>query len=173
MKSDLTEAEASDPASSAGAATRWNPTDHTWETTSRGRAILSDPRLNRGTACTESERDARGLTGLIPAQVMTLEQQATRAYAQYRAKATDLDKNVYLRSLQDRNEVLFYHLLGEHLSQMLPIVYPPPVGTRIQRYSHESRRARGVYLSVDAPEDIERSLRASGLGPEDVHREVD
>ena len=168
MKSDLTEAEASDPASSAGAATRWNPHDHTWETTSRGRAILSDPRLNRGTAFTESERDALGLTGLIPAQVMTLEQQATRAYAQYRAKATDLDKNVYLRSLQDRNEVLFYHLLGEHLSEMLPIVYTPTVGTAIQRYSHEYRRSRGVYLSVDAPQDIERSLRASGLGPEDV-----
>ncbi|MFI0816448.1 NAD-dependent malic enzyme [Streptomyces sp. NPDC021098] len=138
------------------------------KTTARGRAILSDPRLNRGTAFTESERDALGLTGLIPAQVMTLEQQATRAYAQYRAKPTDLDKNVYLRSLQDRNEVLFYHLLGQHLSEMLPIVYTPTVGTAIQRYSHEYRRSRGVYLSVDAPQDIERALRASGLGADDV-----
>ncbi|MFJ5222174.1 NAD-dependent malic enzyme [Streptomyces sp. NPDC088400] len=172
MKSDpLSEAKEADPTSSviqATRATRWDPTGDSWETTSRGRAVLSDPRLNKGTAFTEGERRRLGLTGLIPSQVMTLEQQVTRAYGQYRAKATDLDKNVYLRSLQDRNEVLFYRLLGQHLSEMLPIVYTPTVGTAIERYSHEYRRSRGIYLSVDSPQDIEPALRASGLGPQDV-----
>ncbi|MGS2585915.1 NAD-dependent malic enzyme [Streptomyces hebeiensis] len=168
MKSDPPEAKDSGPSSSASPATRWNSADGSWETTSRGRAVLTDPRLNKGTAFTREERRDLGLTGLIPAQVMTLEQQVTRAYAQYRAKATDLDKNVYLRSLQDRNEVLFYRLLGQYLSEMLPIVYTPTVGTAIERYSHEYRRSRGIYLSVDAPEDIEPALRAAGLGPGDV-----
>ncbi|WP_030742979.1 NAD-dependent malic enzyme [Streptomyces sp. NRRL F-5135] len=168
MKSDPPEAKDSGPSSSVSPATRWNSADGSWETTSRGRAVLTDPRLNKGTAFTREERRDLGLTGLIPAQVMTLEQQVTRAYAQYRAKATDLDKNVYLRSLQDRNEVLFYRLLGQYLSEMLPIVYTPTVGTAIERYSHEYRRSRGIYLSVDAPEDIEPALRAAGLGPGDV-----
>lgn len=64
--------------------------------------------------------------------------------------------------------MLFYRLVGDHLAEVLPIVYTPTVGIAIARYSHEYRRPRGVYLSVDAPEDIERSLRASGLGPDDV-----
>jgi len=75
---------------------------------------------------------------------------------------------VYLRALHDRNEVLFFRLVADHLAEMLPIVYTPTVGTAIQQYSHEYRRLRGVYLSVDAPEDVERALRAPGAGAEDV-----
>lgn len=138
------------------------------ETTARGRAVLTNPRLNRGTAFTQEQRRELDLVGLVPAQVLTLEQQAERAYQQYRAQPTDLAKNVYLTALHDRNEVLFYRLIGDHLAQMLPIVYTPTVGTAIERYSFEYRRPRGIYLSADAPEDIERSLRAAGLGPGDV-----
>ncbi|WP_406344118.1 NAD-dependent malic enzyme [Streptomyces sp. NBC_01578] len=138
------------------------------ETTARRRAVLTNPRLNRGTAFTQEQRRELDLVGLVPAQVLTLEQQAERAYQQYRAQPSDLAKHVYLSALHDRNEVLFYRLIGDHLAEMLPIVYTPTVGTAIERYSFEYRRPRGIYLSADAPEDIERSLRASGLGSDDV-----
>ncbi|MDX6352182.1 MAG: hypothetical protein QOF84_6972 [Streptomyces sp.] len=152
---------------SAGATT-WNSEQGCWETTARGRAVLADPRLNRGTAFTDEERDALGLVGLLPPGMLDLDQQAARAYAQYGAEPDDLAKNVNLTALHDRNEVLFYRLVGDHLDEMLPIVYTPTVGTAIQRYSNEYRRPRGVYLSVDAPGQIERALRTSGLGADDV-----
>ena len=75
---------------------------------------------------------------------------------------------MYLANLRDRNEVLFYRLLTEHISEMLPVVYTPTVGLAIERFSHEFRRTRGVYLSVDHPEDVETALRNTGLGPDDV-----
>jgi malate dehydrogenase (oxaloacetate-decarboxylating) len=142
--------------------------DNALETTRRGREVLSDPRLSRGTAFTEAEREALGLIGLLPPGVSTIEEQAHRAYAQFSRQGTDLGKNVFLSLLSDRNEVLFYRLLQEHLTEMLPIVYTPTVGEAIEHYSSEYRRPRGVYLSVDRPEDIERSLRAPGLSAEDV-----
>ncbi|MFE4413296.1 NAD-dependent malic enzyme [Streptomyces sp. NPDC056821] len=148
--------------------TRWNARHRRWDTAARGRAVLADARLNKGTAFTEDERQALDLVGLLPPQVLTLEQQSSRAYAQYLAQPDDLAKHVNLTALQDRNEVLFYRLVSEHLDEMLPIVYTPTVGTAIERYSSQYRRPRGVYLSVDAPEDVERSLRATGLGPDDV-----
>ncbi|GHH03321.1 NAD-dependent malic enzyme [Streptomyces rubradiris] len=136
--------------------------------TARGRAVLGDPRINRGTAFTEAERRALDLVGLVPPGVLTQDQQAERAYGQFRQQPDDLAKSVNLTALHDRNEVLFYRLVGDHLEEMLPIVYTPTVGTAIRRYSTEYRRPRGIYLSVDAPGDIERSLRASGLGAGDV-----
>ncbi|MFF3919199.1 NAD-dependent malic enzyme [Streptomyces sp. NPDC001852] len=148
--------------------TQWKARADRFETSARGRAVLADPRLNRGTAFTEQERRELGLDGLVPPRVLTLDQQADRAYGQYSAQPTDLAKHVNLAALHDRNEVLFYRLLSDHLSEMLPIVYTPTVGTAIERYSTEYRRPRGIYLSVDAPEDMERALRASGLGAEDV-----
>ncbi|MFF8906535.1 NAD-dependent malic enzyme [Streptomyces olivaceoviridis] len=136
--------------------------------TARGRAVLADPRINRGTAFTEEERRALDLVGLVPPHVLTQDEQAERAYGQFRDQAGDLARSVNLTALHDRNEVLFYRLVGDHLEEMLPIVYTPTVGTAIRRYSTEYRRPRGVYLSVDAPGDIERSLRAHGLGADDV-----
>ncbi|MEV5510136.1 NAD-dependent malic enzyme [Streptomyces orinoci] len=148
--------------------TRWNALDRCWETTARGRAVLTDPRINKGTAFPAGERQELGLIGLLPPRVLTLEQQTARVFAQYRVQPSDLAKHVYLTALHDRNEVLFYRLISEHLEEMLPIVYTPTVGTAIERYSYEYRRPRGVYLSVDAPADIERSLLATGLGPDEV-----
>ncbi|MEV5847321.1 NAD-dependent malic enzyme [Streptomyces sp. NPDC051985] len=148
--------------------TQWNAAEGRLETTARGRAVLSQPRLNRGTAFTPEERRSLGLVGLVPPAVLTLEQQAERAYRQYAAQPTDLAKNVNLTALHDRNQVLFYRLLGDHLDEMLPIVYTPTVGKAIQRYSYEYRRPAGVYLSVDSPEEIEGALTAAGLGPDEV-----
>ncbi len=135
---------------------------------SRGSAVLASPTINRGTAFTLPEREALGLTGLLPTGVSTLEGQLRRVYAQYTEQANDLRKWVYLANLRDRNEVLFYRLLSEHISEMLPVVYTPTVGLAIERFSQEFRRTRGVYLSVDHPEDVETALRNTGLGPGDV-----
>jgi malate dehydrogenase (oxaloacetate-decarboxylating) len=147
---------------------RWNPGEKAWETTCRGYSVLSDPWLNKGTAFTESERDGLGLTGLLPSRVLTLDQQAQRAYRQCSRQASDLDKNIYLTALHDRNEVLFYRVLTDHLSELLPIVYTPTIGEAIQQYSHQYRRPRGVYLSIDAPDQIETALRAPELSADEV-----
>src|SRR5215212_308333 len=133
----------------------------------RGRSVLSNPMLNRGTAFTHEERRALGLQGLLPSGVSTLEGQLRRVYAQYRRQPDDLGKNVYLANLRDRNEVLFYRLLADHLEEMLPIVYTPTIGEVIERFSHEYNRPRGVFLSIDRPEDIEDSLANYGLGADD------
>lgn len=148
--------------------TRWNDETTSWETTQRGRAVLTDPRLNKGTAFTDEERRDLGLVGLLPPRVLDLEQQAVRAYREYLSQPTDLAKNVFLTALHDRNEVLFFRLLGRHLPEMLPVVYTPTVGEAIQRYSHEYRRPRGVYLSVDDADGIEAALLASGRTADDV-----
>ena len=147
---------------------RWNPGEKAWETTCRGYSVLSDPWLNKGTAFPEPERAALGLTGLLPSRILTLDQQAQRAYKQCSQQASDLDKNVYLTALHDRNEVLFYRVLTDHLSELLPIVYTPTIGEAIQQYSHQYRRPRGVYLSIDAPDQIETALRATELSADEV-----
>ena len=86
-------------------------------------AVLDDPMRNRGVGFTVAEREALGLTGRLPAAVLTLEQQALRAYQQLQLQDSDLAKNVYLEQLHDRNEVLYYRVLSDHLAEMLPIVY--------------------------------------------------
>ena len=137
----------------------------------RGPAIpapLLDPIRNRGVAFTYAEREALGLVGRLPSGVLTLDQQAKRAYEQLQGHGTALEKNVYLEQLHDRNETLYYRLLTEHLEELLPVVYAPTVGEAIERYSHEYRRPRGVYLSIDHPGDIQRSFDTLELGPDDV-----
>jgi malate dehydrogenase (oxaloacetate-decarboxylating) len=134
----------------------------------RGRALLRDPRVNRGTAFTAEERSALGLEGLLPAAVLSLDDQARRSYGQYRAQTGDLARNTFLASVRHRNEVLFYKLLEDHLEEMLPIVYTPVVAEAIEQYSAEFRRPEGVYLSVDDIDGIETALRNYGLGAGDV-----
>jgi malate dehydrogenase (oxaloacetate-decarboxylating) len=134
----------------------------------RGTAVLATPTINRGTAFTIGERKALGLIGLLPTCVTTLDGQLLRVYAQFQQQANDLRRWVYLANLRDRNEVLFYRLLSEHIEEMLPIVYTPTVGLAIERFSHEFRRPRGVYLSVDHPEDVDTAFRNTRLGADDV-----
>jgi malate dehydrogenase (oxaloacetate-decarboxylating) len=148
--------------------TVWRDEDGGWRTTLRGRQVLADPRINKGTAFDDDERRDLGLTGLVPPAHFTLDDQVARVLAQYRNQPDDLERNVALNALHDRNEVLFYRLLTDHLPEMLPIVYTPTVGLAIERYSHEYRRPRGLYLSVDHPELIEASLLDFELGPDDV-----
>ncbi len=148
--------------------TIWLDEDGAWRTTLRGRQVLADPRINKGTAFSDTERSDLGIIGLIPAGHMTLEQQAGRVYAQFLRQSSNLARNVLLNELHDRNEVLYYRALADHLTEMLPVIYTPTVGQAIEHYSHEYRRPRGVYLSVDQPELIETSLRAFGLDRSDV-----
>ncbi|EDZ58338.1 oxaloacetate-decarboxylating malate dehydrogenase [Bacillus paranthracis] len=138
------------------------------ETTLRGVEVLSTPLLNKGVAFTQEEREELGLKGLLPPAVLTLEEQARRAYEQFCSQPDDLLKNVYLTALHDRNEVLFYRILTDHLREMLPIVYTPTVGLAIQRYSHEYRKPRGVYLSINDPSGIEEAFANIGATAENI-----
>jgi malate dehydrogenase (oxaloacetate-decarboxylating) len=148
--------------------TIWLDPDGVLRTTLRGRQVLTDPRINKGTAFPDDERASLGLIGLIPAGHLTLTEQADRVYAQFLRQSSNLARNVLLNELHDRNQVLYYRLLVDHLSEMLPVIYTPTVGEAIENYSHEYRRPRGVYLSVDHPELIEQSLLALELGANDV-----
>ncbi len=131
-------------------------------------AVLSDTLRNRGVAFTPAERDALGLTGRLPSAVQTLDQQAQRAYRQLQTQGSDLAKNIYLEQLHDRNEVLYYKVLLDHLAELLPVVYDPVVGDAIEQYSHEYRRPRGIYLSIDQPDDMEKAFGTLGLSAGDV-----
>lgn len=142
--------------------------DTTLTIAARGRLVLVHPMANRGTAFTQEERDALGLTGLLPSRVTTIEEQMRRSYAQYSRSPSPLSKFIFLSQLRERNEVLFYRLLSEHLEEMLPIVYTPTIGEAIERFSHEYNGARGVFLSIDHPDTIEESLNDFELEAEDV-----
>ncbi|AVM62012.1 NAD-dependent malic enzyme [Actinomyces sp. oral taxon 897] len=131
-------------------------------------SVITNPLTNRGTAFTLEERRRLGLVGRFPAAVETLDQQAARSYAQLRSFTTDLDKYVFLDQLHNRNEVLYYRLLTDHLVELLPIVYDPTVGEAIRKWSRDYRRSRAVYLSVDRIEDVRPSFEGLGLGPDDV-----
>jgi malate dehydrogenase (oxaloacetate-decarboxylating) len=137
-------------------------------TTPRGELLLRDARYNRGTAFTLAEREALGLEGLLPAGVTPLEQQARRSYEQYQAQPTDLAKNEFLAALHDRNEILYFKLLADHLTEMLPIVYDPVVAQAIERFSHQFQRPDGVYLSVDDVDGVETALANYGLAADEV-----
>ena len=112
-----------------------------------GRELIDDPLLNRGTAYSEEERSRLGLHGLLPPHVETLEEQASRAWEAYAAKATELERHIYLRALQDTNETLFYRLLADHMKELMPIIYTPVVGQACQRFSEIYRRPRGLFVS--------------------------
>ena len=114
-----------------------------------GPVLLGTPLLNKGTAFTQQERDALHLQGLLPQQIETIEQQCSRAYHQYQACATDLERHVLLRSIQDSNETLFYRLVDDHIDEMLPIIYTPTVGKACQEFSRIYRSHRGLFISIE------------------------
>jgi malate dehydrogenase (oxaloacetate-decarboxylating) len=137
-------------------------------TTLKGKEILSNPFLNKGTAFTKEEREDLGLDGLLPPQVLTLDEQVKRVYEQYSMRTTNLFKNGLLYDLYNRNVVLFYRLLKEHLAEMLPVIYTPTVGEAIQAYSHSYRRPGGLYLSIEDPEGIEKAFHNLGHAKNDI-----
>ena len=138
------------------------------ETKARGLAVLNSPLLNKGAAFTAEERKALGLTGLLPPDISTLATQVKRAYIQYDRLPDALSKNLYLTTLHDRNEVLFYRLFSEHLREMIPIVNDLTVGAAMEQYHHECRRPRGVYLSIDHIEAIEEAFVNLDAAPGDI-----
>ena len=125
----------------------------------RGMDLLSHPGLNKGTAFTEEERSKLGLHALLPPHVESLEEQAVRAYEAYKRKDDDLERHIYLRALQDTNEVLFYRLLLDHIEEMTPIVYTPVVALACEQFSHIYRRPRGLFISYPLRDSIPALLR--------------
>ena len=129
---------------------------------------LATPSLNRGVAFSREERRRLGLTGRLPSGLLTLEQQGKRVWQQLQATPTYLGRNLLLDQLHNRHEVLYFKVLCEHLTELLPVVYTPTVGEAIQQFSGEYRGQRGLYLSIDSPDEIAESFQTLGLGPDDV-----
>ncbi len=123
-----------------------------------GFSMLRLPLLNKSTAFTPEERQLLDLDGLIPPHVSSVEEQKERAYGRYRLQPTDLEKHVYLRNIQDRNEVLFFALLEDHLEEMLPILYTPTVGEAVRVFSHIYRLPRGFCVSTETIDRVEQAL---------------
>ena len=133
-----------------------------------GQALLDNPIYNKGSAFSEAERDAYGLRGLLPSHVDGIEEQLERAYNAFTFAGSDLQKHVYLRQLQDTNEVLFYRLLLGHIEEMLPIVYTPTVGLACERFSQIYRRPRGLFIAYPSRGNIRRIIANRPVADIDV-----
>jgi len=126
-----------------------------------GPAILESPLLNKGTAFTEDERISFNLEGLLPWVIETIDEQVARAYQQFTNFTNDLDKHIYLRNIQDTNETLFYSLVRNNISEMMPIIYTPTVGLACERFSKNYRRNRGLFISYPNKDRIDDILNNS------------
>ena len=131
-------------------------------------AALGTASVNRGVGFTREQRRNLGLTGRLPSAVLTLEQQAQRVWQQLQRLGTDLDRNLLLDQLRNRHEVLYFKVLSDHLTELMPVVYTPTVGEAIQKFSDEYRGQRGLYLSIDQADEIAEAFQTLGLGPDDV-----
>jgi malate dehydrogenase (oxaloacetate-decarboxylating) len=123
-----------------------------------GHQLLDEPLLNKGSGFSEDERRELGLLGLLPLHCSTIEEQLARVYENYRRKESDVERYIFLTALQDRNEILFYRLLNEHITEMMPIIYTPTVGEACRTYSHLFRRPRGLYISYPYRHEIRTLL---------------
>jgi malic enzyme len=130
-------------------------------TRKQGVWLLQNPSTNQGTSFDRVQRDELRLRGMVPYRVTTLEQQATAAVGQIRAKSTPIEQYIGMASLHDRNEVLFYRVLVDHIAELMPIVYTPTVGEACQRFSQIYRSARGLWITPDDVHDIPNVLRNS------------
>ena len=125
----------------------------------RGVKILHDPVRNKGTAYTEAERDYLELRGLLPPRVHSIAEQELRVLSNVREKATDLERYLYLVSLQDRNETLFYRVIMNNIKEMMPIIYTPTVGKACQEFQHIFRQSRGFYVSMQDKGHVREILK--------------
>ena len=125
----------------------------------RGHELLQDPRLNKGTGFTPEERDQLGLRGLVPPRFTTQAEQQARVLENFRKKTAALEKYIYLISLQDRNEHLFYRTVMDHVEEMMPIIYTPTVGEACTSFSHIFRRPRGLYVTAEDRGRVREVLR--------------
>ncbi|PML77209.1 NAD-dependent malic enzyme [Enterovibrio norvegicus] len=112
-----------------------------------GPALLETPLLNKGSAFSVEERMFFNLEGLLPEAIESIDEQAERAYKQYKRFENDMDKHIYLRNIQDTNETLFYRLVNNHVTEMMPIIYTPTVGAACENFSDIYRRGRGLFIS--------------------------
>src|SRR5215211_7469121 len=128
-------------------------------TLARGTALLRDPLLNKGTAFTEEERDALGLRGLLPAHVLSIEEQAARVLENLRKLPDDLEKYVALNALHDRNETLFFRVVCDNIEEIQPLIYTPTVGLACQRFGHIFQRPRGLFISANDGGRVTELLR--------------
>ncbi|WP_076414506.1 NAD-dependent malic enzyme [Shewanella sp. UCD-KL12] len=126
-----------------------------------GPAILEAPLINKGSAFTDEERVFFNLEGLLPHVIETIEEQASRAYDQYTNFTNDLDRHIYLRNIQDTNETLYYRLVQNHITEMMPIIYTPTVGMACERFSKNYRRNRGLFISYPNKDRIDDILNNS------------
>jgi malate dehydrogenase (oxaloacetate-decarboxylating) len=131
-------------------------------------AALGSPSLNRGVGFTHEQRRRLGLTGRLPSAVLTLDEQADRVWHQLQGMATDLGRNLLLEQLHYRHELLYYKVLEDHLPELMPVVYTPTVGEAIQRFSDEYRGQRGLFLSIDEPDEIADAFETFGQEPDDI-----
>ncbi len=129
----------------------------------RGRQLLTDPFLNKGSAFSEDERLNLGLVGLLRSRISDIEVQRQRNYEMFNRKSDEIEKYIFLQALLNRNETLFYSLLCEHLPEMLPIVYTPTVGKACQMLSHITRHFRGIYISPENIANIDSIFREVSL----------
>jgi len=134
-----------------------------WEVHLRGQQLLNEPLLNKASAFTQEERLSLGLTGLLRTGVSTLDLQVQRSLDNYRRKPDDIEKYIFLQGLLNRNEVLFYRLLGDNLTEMVPIVYTPTVGQACLELSHITRRYRGIYVSPENIGNIDQIFQGVSL----------
>jgi malate dehydrogenase (oxaloacetate-decarboxylating) len=132
--------------------------EETIKTPLSGKLLLTSPQLNKGTAFTNEERHDFGILGKLPAAVETLQEQTMRAFLQYSEFTNDMQKSIYLRTLHETNETLFYKLVIEHMKEMIPVLYTPIVGTTVRTHSSQFRRPRGLYLSYPDREYIREIL---------------
>jgi malate dehydrogenase (oxaloacetate-decarboxylating)(NADP+) len=119
------------------------------DTPERGVKLLHDPVRNKGTAFTEAERELLGLRGLLPPRQHSVAEQELRVLENLNDKASDLERYLYLISLQDRNETLFYRVISNHIERMMPLIYTPTVGKACEQFGHIYRRPRGLYISLE------------------------
>jgi hypothetical protein len=124
-----------------------------------GMDLLNRPGFNKGTAFTEDERSKLGLHGLLPPHVGSVDEQVVPAYEAYKRKDNDLERHIYLRALQDNDEVLFYRLLLDRIEEMTPMVYTPVVALACQQFSHIYLRPRGLFISYPLRDSIPSLLR--------------
>ncbi len=120
--------------------------------------ILNTPHYNKGSAFTQEEREELGLHGLLPYHVSSIESQSQRRYQNFLTQSSQLAKFIFLNSLQNRNEVLFYHLISQHISEMLPYIYTPTVGDVSIQYSYLYKEQRGLYISYPHKEHIQAMI---------------
>ncbi|NYR11763.1 NAD-dependent malic enzyme [Pseudoalteromonas sp. MIP2626] len=129
-----------------------------------GPGLLETPLLNKGSAFSQKERENFNIAGLLPPRYETIEEQVERCYQQYSSFTDNLNKHIYLRAIQDNNETLYYHLVRDHIEEMMPIIYTPTVGDACEKFSDIYRSARGLFISYENRFQIDDILRNATKG---------